>query len=587
MAIPEADIATTSPEHSIEGEFSDEPKWPSEVQPTYEPVSEDGLSDETLRDMDFHPETPPMSRFRNALTTFAIFLLPSPISRFCGYSIKESKKHRATSYLDGMRGLASFCVFIEHTAMKYHPHMFEEYGGHPHFWQLPIIRLVVSGSVMVDIFFVISGFSLSLRPMELIYEQDWERLFIAVSSAMFRRTFRIVLPPAVATFIIMLGVRMHLFDSKVSGAVDMYLDGPIYRGSFLLQVVDWLEYVLSKLIYPYEWAAPLYNVTESEYAAPMYTISKELWSSFLLFITITGVSRLRAAVRLCFAVVLIYYSFWCMRNDSGCFLCGMLMAEQHVRRTRSKGVPKSAGEKIVSTFGWSAVLLAGFWLASIPHTHGSYGSHTYGFQMISTIIPFGSNVRVTGSILIVWAIANLPCLQRLFTSAIPHYLGQISFALFLVHWPVLAVWGWRLQPVIWKLTGYDTDFNHAVGFSISLVCITLVTWCVADLFWRAVDIRSIKFAKRLETELIVPIENSHTSDRLLHNRMESLSVELDILLLMSRSQIYHGSIETVTRGKHSAFVNRALALVTVNDLPIMADNKSNIIFKHNSSIGKF
>ncbi|KAH6696637.1 acyltransferase family-domain-containing protein [Leptodontidium sp. MPI-SDFR-AT-0119] len=503
MAMPELDIATTSPEHSIEGKFHDEPKWASEVQPIRAQISEDGMSDETLRDMDFPLNTTPMSRCRDALTTFAIFLLPSPLSRLCGYDVKESKKHGATSYLDGMRGLASFCVFLEHVAMKYHPHMFEEYGDDPHFWQLPIIRLVFSGSVMVAIFFVISGFSLSLRPLELIYEKDWERLFVAVSSAMFRRTFRIILPPAVATFMIMLGVRMHLFDSKYSGAVDMDLGGPIYRGSFLVQVVDWLEYVFSKLIYPYEWASPLYNVTESEYAAPMYTIPKELWSSFLLFITITSLSRLRAVVRLGFAVVLIYYCFWCMRYDIGCFLCGMLMAEQHVRSARSRSVPTSMGGKIVSTFSWSAVLLVGFWLASIPHTHGSYGSHTYGFQIISAVIPWGSNVFVAGSILIVWAIANLPLLQRIFTSPILHYLGQISFALYLVHWPILAIWGWRLQPTIWKLTGNDTEFNHAVGFAISLVCITPVALCVADLFWRAVDIRCIKFAKRFETELVV------------------------------------------------------------------------------------
>jgi len=69
--------------------------------------------------------------------------------------------------------------------------------------------------------------------------------------------------------------------------------------------------------------------------------------------------------------------------------------------------------------------------------------------------------------------------------------------------------------------------------------------------------------------------------------MESLSVELDILLLMSCSKMYHGSIETVTRGKQSAFVNRSLVLVTVKDLPITADYKSNLIVKHNSSIGKF
>src|SRR4051812_19672512 len=72
MAMPELDIATTSPEHSIEGKFHDEPKWASEVQPIRAQISEDGMSDETLRDMDFPLNTTPMSRCRDALTTFAI-----------------------------------------------------------------------------------------------------------------------------------------------------------------------------------------------------------------------------------------------------------------------------------------------------------------------------------------------------------------------------------------------------------------------------------------------------------------------------------------------------------------------------------
>ncbi|KAM3064763.1 hypothetical protein ACMFMF_011758 [Clarireedia jacksonii] len=495
MGIHEADITTTRLRDSMAEKRPEQAKWALEgveEQTISEVDSRDDMSHDTLHDMPFSQKESMTSKFQIALKDFAITLLPSPISRLWGYKVDVSNRQGPTAYLDGMRGVASFCVFLEHVAMRFHPLMFGEYGNHPSFWQLPIIRLVFSGSVMVAIFFVISGFSLALRPIEMIYERDWERLHHTLSSATFRRAFRILLPPAAATFMMMLGVRMHLFDSKYSGTVDMDLDGPIYRENFLLQFVDWLEYVFSKLIYPYEWATPLHNVTDSEYAAPLYTIPKELWSSYLLFITITGLGRLRPAVRIVFTAILIYFAFWCERYDISCFLCGMLIAEHHVRRARSTCISSSLCGRIGATFGWSAVLFIGFWLASIPHTHGSYGSHTFGYQLIATVIPWEPNVFVPGAILI-----------RIFITAIPRYLGQISFGLYLVHWPILAAWGWSLQPAIWKLTGNDTDFNHALGFGISIICITPVVVCVADVFWRTIDLKCIKLAKRFETELVV------------------------------------------------------------------------------------
>ncbi|KAF7961195.1 hypothetical protein EAE96_000861 [Botrytis aclada] len=508
MAIPESDITTAGSQQSLAEKHSAQSQWDStseefDNQKSYERGSEDAMSEETLQGMPFDEETSAMSKIHHGLKTLAITLLPSPIARFCGYKVEVPTRQSPTAYLDGMRGVASFCVYLEHVAMKFHPLMFEEYGDHPYFWQLPIIRLAFSGSVMVAIFFVISGFALALRPLELIYEKDWERLYRSLSSATFRRAFRIVLPPMAVTFVIMLLTRTHVFDAKYSGTVDMDLGGPIYQETLILQFVDWLEYVFSKLLYPYEWTVSLHNVTKSEYAAPLYTIPKELWCSFLLFITLTGLGRLRPVVRLGFTLFLIYYAFWCMRYDISCFLCGMLIAEHHVRKARSVVVPKSMSRKLLSAIGWSAVLFAGLWLASIPHIHGSYGSTTFGFQTISAIISWESNVFVVGSILIVWAISNLPLLQRIFTSPIPRYLGQISFGLYLVHWPILASWGWRLQPAIWKLTGNDTDFNHAFGFTISFICITPVVIFFGDLFWRVVDLGSIKLAKQLEADLIV------------------------------------------------------------------------------------
>jgi hypothetical protein len=54
-------------------------------------------------------------------------------------------------------------------------------------FQLPIFRLFYSGPPMVAIFFVISGFALSLKPLSLIRVEDWEQSLHTMASLIFRR----------------------------------------------------------------------------------------------------------------------------------------------------------------------------------------------------------------------------------------------------------------------------------------------------------------------------------------------------------------------------------------------------------------
>jgi peptidoglycan/LPS O-acetylase OafA/YrhL len=476
--------------------------WSAQEKVIYEETSEDGMSEVTLQENQT-TKRHTIYKVRKLLVRICLALLPSPISKLCGAHVETVRPHSTTAYLDGMRGLASFIVLTEHLTMRYHPHVFEEYGNKPTFFQLPIIRLLYSGSVMVAIFFVISGFALSLKPLEIIHERDWERLHHTMASATFRRGIRIFLPPIIVSFIVMIGVRFHLYDQQYSGATDMSLGYPHYMPTIWSQLIDWLEYVLGKLIYPYQWLTPLPNITQSDYAAPLYTIPQEFWSSLFLFAIITGLSRVRMSVRFMVVGFLIFISAWCMRREISMFLAGMILAELHLCRqpSASKSFVPSRLRRLVSEVAWFLVFVIGLYMSSIPHTRGSYGSSTPGFRTISKIIPWNSNVYSIGAVLIVWGITNITLLQRLFTMSVFHYLGQISFALYLVHWPILAGGGWALVPAIWKITGNSTDTRYEVGFGLGfLVLVPVVLWA-ADLYWRFVDVPCIRFARRFEAEL--------------------------------------------------------------------------------------
>ena len=117
---------------------------------------------------------------------------------------------RPTDFLDGMRGFASFIVFVWHCVYPIYANpelgFWSNQGraNDHYFTQLPIIRLVYSGHVCMLLFFVISGFSISLKPLRLAREGAHEALFAALASAVLRRTSRLYLPCIAITFMVFL-----------------------------------------------------------------------------------------------------------------------------------------------------------------------------------------------------------------------------------------------------------------------------------------------------------------------------------------------------------------------------------------------
>lgn len=63
--------------------------------------------------------------------------------------------------------------------------------------------------------------------------------------------------------------------------------------------------------------------------------------------------------------------------------------------------------------------------------------------------------------------------------------------------------GYALMPNIWALTGKETDAQYCFGFAIGwLVCLPVSIWA-GDMFWRAVDVPTVKFSRWAERRLLV------------------------------------------------------------------------------------
>ncbi|KAJ3537297.1 hypothetical protein NM208_g6369 [Fusarium decemcellulare] len=237
-----------------------------------------------------------------------------------GSTEHQSRIDRGRSvFLDGMRGLAALCVFVEHFAFPFQPSLAYAYDGKVHRspFQLPIFRLFYSGSPMVCIFFVISGVALSSKPVKLIESKQWATFNREMESAIFRRGIRLFGPTLVASFSIMGDPYMRPVFWNTQ---------PRFVPGLWNQTSQWIEFVRQNVLLPSTWQDVPKKGHDVEYGYQLWTIPIEFWSSILLFATLLGSARLLSPYRLLLFATLVVFSLWLGRWDVALFYYGSAIA---------------------------------------------------------------------------------------------------------------------------------------------------------------------------------------------------------------------------------------------------------------------
>ena len=442
-------------------------------------------------------------------------LLPSPLQNLISMSNVPKYPPRFTAWLDGVRGCAALVVFIEHVCLSVQDShsMVRAYGspGATSLWQLPLARLLYAGSPMVPIFYVVSGCALSLKPLSDIHNQEWDTLLSTVSSATFRRAFRLFLPSMAITFITMLltqmGVYHHSYPFMHGNAIQ--IDRPQWLPNLAAQYVDWLNWVATDLFYTEEIFQPLSGTTTSNYGFQLWTISVEFYASIALFITIVGLARLKPSRRQVLVFLLCAFALFVGRWDVACFMAGFCVTElsiqtkqgelEHLEST-STGVymreaVASNRDLALRKCAFALVLISGLFIASYP---GKEASRNFIYQPFSAIVDSQRFWESLAAIFILTSVSQLGFIQNFFISAIPKYLGRISYGMYLTHVALLNLFGWTITPWIWTFTGNEGWWSRQGGFAISLgINLVLLLW-IADLWTRAIDEPCVRLAKRME-----------------------------------------------------------------------------------------
>ncbi|RAH51406.1 acyltransferase family protein [Aspergillus brunneoviolaceus CBS 621.78] len=481
-------------------------------------------------------------------TKVAIIVTPSYLQQYVGGTPRPATKPHAIAALDGLRGWACLLVFNFHFLFTYTWKVALGWGFNGEnfaLWQLPILHMLVSGHIMVAIFFVISGYVLSYKPLKLIRSRAWEQTFTTLASATFRRALRLYIPSFVGITLVFLAVRLGAFHPSRRVLVEGHTilgtneqHPPIMR-SFTKQFWDGYS-TLAQLMDPFNWSL-YYN----NYNPHLWTIPVEFRSSIVLFLTILGTSRLGTPVRISLVSGLIWFCMRFGRWDVVLFLSGMLLAEADlIHGTWEQGpIPAGTSSSTTTTATidddpkpqlrrflpaksrsyhypvlsrlstrripyrniWFALFIIGLYLGSTPNTGYKWTPfYMWTWKITPKTYPEPHRFPQTiGAILIVASINHSPEIQRLFTNRLSQYLGQISFAFYIVHGPILHGLGYAIMPRLWAITGRATNFQAGVAYLLGwMICLPIALWA-GDLFWRAVDIPSVRFARWVEEKVIV------------------------------------------------------------------------------------
>ncbi|KPA35284.1 hard surface induced protein, partial [Fusarium langsethiae] len=126
--------------------------------------------------------------------------------------------------LDGLRGIACLLVFNYHFFWPWTPVIMLGYGAFPPrapepYWgwqSLPIICLLHRGRAMVAIFFAISGYVICRHILRLIHERKLDTVYQKLASSVFRRIFRLYIPPTISMFLVAVLAQVGVFKSEFS-----------------------------------------------------------------------------------------------------------------------------------------------------------------------------------------------------------------------------------------------------------------------------------------------------------------------------------------------------------------------------------
>lgn len=367
--------------------------------------------------------------------------------------------------LEGLRGVAAIVVVIYHALYMYWSYMVT--GSDPigsgvqntaiesAIFATPLFAFI-SGGFAVAIFFVLSGFVLSIG----FFNTGKEVIIQKLAS---KRYFRLMLPALVSVMFAWLLMSFGL--SNIPAVAEA--SNSIWFSLQWTFSPDFFQALKQGI-----WS--VFATGEAFYNGVLWTMKYEFIGSFLVFCFMLIFSKSEKRGWIYLLLVILTFHTWYLG-----FVLGVILADLYSKNK----FPFHGGGAGLPVL----LLILGFFFGGYPVVNPPEGS-IYSTLMFSGMSE-GQNLSIyttIGALLIVTSVLTLSWLRSLLAWKYISSLGKYTFAIYLVHLPILFTLTAGL--FVW-FNGY-LSFNYAAALSVivSIPVIALASY----LFERFIDAPSIR-----------------------------------------------------------------------------------------------
>ncbi|KAJ9656057.1 hypothetical protein H2198_005217 [Neophaeococcomyces mojaviensis] len=368
---------------------------------------------------------------------------------------------RSTAYLDGLRGFAALLVYWGHHQLWAHDSIKPEdifenafgYNKQYYFATVPGIRMFFSGGhFAVSVFFIISGYVLSVKPLQLIHAGEHLAVGDNLTSALFRRWLRLYIPLICVTFLYM--TSWHVLGFRTDVAPEKTYGEELWR--WYKQFKD----------FSFIFKAEVEPAFAKNYGFHLWSIPTELRGSIVVYTALLAFSRAtRNARLLCTVGLMLYFLYIVDGWYCAMFTMGMLQCDLDLQAA-NKNLPAplmrlSRFQRPISYTLFAVGIYLGGCPAATPNIQVLKKSPGWSFLTFlkpEAIYDYKWFFLFCASTCTVASIQRIPILKQFFESRFNQYLGHISFAFYLVHGPIL----WTVGDRLYAATGWIRE-QHAAN----------------------------------------------------------------------------------------------------------------------------
>jgi peptidoglycan/LPS O-acetylase OafA/YrhL len=402
-------------------------------------------------------------------------------------------------WLDGLRGVAALIVAFFHLTTGSLNTPYRSFWDSPasenrHLIQIAPFRVVIAGQAMVDIFFVVSGYSISTGLIKLRNEGSVADFYRKLTSSVIRRMFRLCFPVAV-----MMGISHVLF---YAGTYNLEFG----EGQGCPGATPWGNPIphVQCIVRSFVSVVNLQSGQDLTLNNHLWTIPVEIRGSMKVYLALLGLATVSDMARLLAVGLLAVRSWWNGEPEFLAFFTGLLFAELNASASRklshprllsplalqdlTKSTPSKATWTRLTTFARYYVFVLGLYLLCLPVPVWHEGATTPTFSpdwfFLSVLPPLPwwdweikmRTWHTIGAILAINSMRSIPRLRAPFETRIAQFLGFISFSLYLCHQTVYRI---MLNRVLnWTCLGIS-GINYWEAKNSARNGIVFVVWVVA------------------------------------------------------------------------------------------------------------